>query len=199
MGNVVILHHSDAYTLYAHLESILVPDGGFVAQGTPIGTVGSTGAGRVPGCPVTMPRHLHFEVKNSGALGDVNDDGPNWGYTPNHLNQHGYQDPMLRLHNATFLSSRRVRVSANGVNLRVGPGGAGSTLYRNIRQLNSGEQYAVLAGASPTVAPACAGGWYQLRQTDQPCSVQQACFVDAIEGGQVPDGWICADFVSSVE
>ena len=50
MGNVVIINHSGVFTLYAHLQSIIVPDGVFVAQGTQIGTVCRTPTVSRPGC-----------------------------------------------------------------------------------------------------------------------------------------------------
>lgn len=58
-GNIVIIdHHIDYFTLYGHLDEILVTEGQIVAQGQAIGTVGSTGNSTGP--------HLHFEVWDFG-------------------------------------------------------------------------------------------------------------------------------------
>ncbi len=58
-GNyVVISHGSGQATLYAHMSSMLVATGDYVAQGQTIGYVGSTGWSTGP--------HLHFEVMIDG-------------------------------------------------------------------------------------------------------------------------------------
>jgi len=55
-GNlVIIMHELGYYTLYGHLEKILVQAGDDVASGQLIGTVGSTGK--------TTGPHLHFEIR----------------------------------------------------------------------------------------------------------------------------------------
>jgi len=61
-GNFIILIHHDGFqTLYGHLNSILVSEGQYVAQGQKIGTMGNTGYST--GC------HLHFGVfKNGDAV-----------------------------------------------------------------------------------------------------------------------------------
>jgi murein DD-endopeptidase MepM/ murein hydrolase activator NlpD len=52
-----IEHPNSAYTLYAHLSKILVEEGKYILQGTPIGSMGNTGNTHGPtGC------HLHFEI-----------------------------------------------------------------------------------------------------------------------------------------
>lgn len=60
-GNVVVIEHEQRYqggplyTLYAHLDTILIEEGSHVETGQEIGTVGMTG---IAGGP-----HLHFEVR----------------------------------------------------------------------------------------------------------------------------------------
>ncbi len=55
-GNTVILEHElDYYTLYGHLDKILVEEGQKVDSGQIIGTVGTTGR--------TTGPHLHFEIR----------------------------------------------------------------------------------------------------------------------------------------
>ena len=55
-GNLVIIDHGNGYrTYYAHLSAIFVRVGDSVAQGTRIGSVGSTGRSTGP--------HLHFEIR----------------------------------------------------------------------------------------------------------------------------------------
>lgn len=59
---VVLWHGAGLYTLYFHLDRILVRDGQQVARGKRIGTVGSTGRSTGP--------HLHWGVKVDGLYVD---------------------------------------------------------------------------------------------------------------------------------
>lgn len=81
---VVIAHNWDGhiyYTLYAHLASISVQKGQTVAQGTPIGVLGFTGAG------INKERaHLHFEVC---LLLSENFEGWHATNFPGNANHHG--------------------------------------------------------------------------------------------------------------
>lgn len=59
-GNIVYLKHQGAYTLYAHLSSVLVNQGETVKQGQLIGEVGDSGSSR--------GKHLHFETRLSNEV-----------------------------------------------------------------------------------------------------------------------------------
>jgi murein DD-endopeptidase MepM/ murein hydrolase activator NlpD len=62
-GQTVKLRHPNGYeTLYGHLSRILVRHGQRVAQGTPIGRVGSTGLATGP--------HLDYRMQRNGAFVD---------------------------------------------------------------------------------------------------------------------------------
>lgn len=62
-GYYVIVDHGGGYkTLYGHLSAIYVTPGQAVAQGTPVGAVGSTGNSTGP--------HLHFEIRAAGQKVD---------------------------------------------------------------------------------------------------------------------------------
>jgi len=54
---VVIAHPNGTQTVYSHLSSVFVSVGQYTAQGTTLGTIGSTG--NSTGC------HLHFEVRGA--------------------------------------------------------------------------------------------------------------------------------------
>ena len=59
-GNYVIIsHHSNYRTLYAHLSSIKTRSGAYVSAGQTIGYVGNTGQSTGP--------HLHFQVYKNGS------------------------------------------------------------------------------------------------------------------------------------
>lgn len=59
---VVVEHLPGVYSLYYHLESMAVREGGYVAAGQTIGAVGSTGLATGP--------HLHWEVRAAGVAVD---------------------------------------------------------------------------------------------------------------------------------
>jgi hypothetical protein len=60
-GNLVVLDHGNGFqTWYAHMNEIWVANGQFVAQGSNIGAVGTTGNSSGP--------HLHFEIRYGGSL-----------------------------------------------------------------------------------------------------------------------------------
>lgn len=59
---VVVEHLPGVYSLYYHLESMAVREGGYVAAGETIGAVGSTGLATGP--------HLHWEVRAAGVAVD---------------------------------------------------------------------------------------------------------------------------------
>jgi len=205
-GNTVIIEHNIGgnlvYTQYSHLDSIepsLLSSCPIIsgkrkrrACSIPINagaTIGKSG-GSGYGLPSYWTNHLHFEIKTFSTLGTTGDDSGLFGYTPNHPDSYGYRDPILNLHSVSAFGSP-IRVTVTGtVSLRVGPGGSGNTAYRVIRSLNAGEQYDAIASASPTTTPSCPSGWYQIIRTDG------ARFPDS-SGGQIPDGWVCSDFVSS--
>lgn len=68
-GNVIVINHGNGWqTLYAHLNSYNVGCGESVYQGSPIGTIGSTGN--------STGSHLHFEMMYNGVK--VNP----WNYLP---------------------------------------------------------------------------------------------------------------------
>src|SRR5205807_1663050 len=170
---------------------IVVTDGSQVSEGTQIGTVGRTPRDRREGCTPPDAAHLHFEVKDHNVLGDMSDDGPNWGYTPDHPDQHGYHDPLVSLHTVSdFDSPFRVRISEDRVNLRVGPGGNGDTAYRVINELSAGEEYNAFRSQEAAVL-GCSRGWYQIRRLDG------GRFID-VYGGEMPAGWVCANLVARV-
>ncbi len=58
-GKYVIIDHGGGYaTLYAHMSSVSVQLGQWLAQGEEVGKVGSTGWSTGP--------HLHFEIRENG-------------------------------------------------------------------------------------------------------------------------------------
>ncbi|MBE0411877.1 MAG: M23 family metallopeptidase [Anaerolineales bacterium] len=69
-GNMVVIDHGNGWqTLYAHLEVVGVVCGQGVFQGTPLGSIGSTGKSSGP--------HIHFEMMHS-SYGRVNP----WDFLP---------------------------------------------------------------------------------------------------------------------
>jgi murein DD-endopeptidase MepM/ murein hydrolase activator NlpD len=69
MGNTVIIDHgAGAYTVYGHLDSILVKEGFKVKTGDKVGTVGYTGnASSLKSAG--LPPHLHFALIQAGKSG----------------------------------------------------------------------------------------------------------------------------------
>lgn len=66
-GNGVVINHGNGYySHYAHMESVNVSVGQFVAQGQQIGTMGSSG--------LSSGRHLHFAIAtaSNGSSGRIN-------------------------------------------------------------------------------------------------------------------------------
>jgi len=211
-GNTVIVQHnlpdSVVYSQYSHLatieESLKLACGPVdpgrrkrrtcadpvpVNAGDALGSIGGSGFGQ----PSFWSPHLHFEIKTFSTLGTSGDDAGEFGYTLNPPKEEGFRDQMLSLHSITeFTALRRVRVTENGVNIRIGPGGAGGTLYRILAQVNAGEEYEALRSSGATTIPDCPGGWYQIQREGS------GRLVDADLGGEVIDGWVCADFASSV-
>jgi murein DD-endopeptidase MepM/ murein hydrolase activator NlpD len=74
-GTVIIDHGSGAYTVYGHLDSVLVKEGVRVKVGDKIGTVGYTGNAedlKTAG----LPPHLHFALIQAGKSGVANANKP---------------------------------------------------------------------------------------------------------------------------
>src|SRR5690606_23942111 len=120
MGNVVIIDHDkeDLFSVYAHLASISVAEGARINAGQEIGIMGNTGTGDPPGENI----HLHFELKMWGVIGDLHDDlGPEWGYTPNYPNLHGYINPWPYFDHDIKLTNREIVSSTSDQQIRTGP------------------------------------------------------------------------------
>jgi murein DD-endopeptidase MepM/ murein hydrolase activator NlpD len=60
--HVVIDHGDGLSSLYGHLDTVVIDNGGYVASGEVIGTVGSSGNATGP--------HLHFEIRRDGIAED---------------------------------------------------------------------------------------------------------------------------------
>ena len=218
MGNVVILDHSmgtklsGPFTLYAHLETISIPDGKSVKPGEPIGTVGQTGYTNVrPECsggdqaPIPGP-HLHFELKTRPVLhnpmnGNVvspedNAKSPcsatkcDWGYNKKHPKNVGYLDPVRYLFpSIAEMPSTVVQVLpwGDGALLRIGPGDKKS-VYRGFNVAHSGDRFlaVAVAKAESPVTEGCAS-WYKVRKTSAECSTKSTnCFLDTSPGHTSP-------------
>jgi len=69
MGNTVIIDHgAGAYTVYGHLDSIVVDEGSHVKTGDQVGTVGYTGNASALKS-AGLPPHLHFALIQAGKSG----------------------------------------------------------------------------------------------------------------------------------
>jgi murein DD-endopeptidase MepM/ murein hydrolase activator NlpD len=74
-GTVIIDHGAGAYTIYGHLNSVLVTEGKDVKSGDKIGTVGYTGNAQELKT-AGLPPHLHFALIEAGKSGLANADKP---------------------------------------------------------------------------------------------------------------------------
>lgn len=74
-GTVIIDHGSGAYTVYGHLDSVLVTEGKDVKTGDKIGTVGYTGNAQDLK-KANLPPHLHFALIQAGKSGLANANQP---------------------------------------------------------------------------------------------------------------------------
>lgn len=69
MGNTVIIDHgAGAYTVYGHLDTVLVQEGASVQTGDNIGTVGYSG-NAIALKSAGLPPHLHFAIIQAGKSG----------------------------------------------------------------------------------------------------------------------------------
>ena len=156
MGNVVIIDHNNGiYSLYAHMkddDSISVTDGDDVTKGDPIGIMGNTGSWSEENstCP-PFGVHLHFEVKSWPVLGSLDNDlGPNWGYTPNKPNWHGYINPSPYCeYSINDISPTPIRVTTNNAPVRIGP----DPSYAQFATVSSGQKFVAISEY---------GGWYMV-------------------------------------
>jgi len=146
MGNIVIIDHENGlFTLYAHLDEIVASNGQNVTAGQQIGVMGNTGV-------ENRGIHLHFESKMWGVAGSLTDDaGPQWGYTPEHPNLHGYLNPRPYLeYPIEHVASTRVQVSGDQI-VRTGPDSEDYTT--TVTSVEDGQRFASFAEQS---------GWYQI-------------------------------------
>lgn len=76
MGHTIIIDHgAGAYTVYGHLDSIIVAEGSMVKTGQKIGTVGYSGnASNLKAAG--LPPHLHFMLIQVGQTGLAEKDKP---------------------------------------------------------------------------------------------------------------------------
>lgn len=206
-GTVMIAHNchgsSWIFTMYSHLFEVdsTLEAGEAVVAGQPLG---STDEGN----------HLHFEVKSRGVLHNpicpafiCGTDTRNpkiectdsaechWGYTPGdttddpelfgHPNEFGYHDPIRVLHKANQRSPALVEITADDVQVRMGP----DTGYRAITEAFTGDVF-LRVGFVPGATAGCDRGWVMVEPEDG------GRFIATKDTGEVPDGWICRDFVS---
>jgi murein DD-endopeptidase MepM/ murein hydrolase activator NlpD len=129
LGNTVILRHENGkYSLYGHLDHIdesLFP-GAFVPQGSHLGVMGNSASKpRHQSGPDRFGTHVHFEIKDNPALGNIDDDHDYWGYTPGHPDLYNYHDPR---HYVQDISVELITPTAvqnpppGALNVRSGPG-----------------------------------------------------------------------------
>ncbi len=147
MGNVVIITHNNGqgpFSLYAHLDSISVSDGQYVTKGTQLGVMGKTGN--------TNAVHLHFELKERGTLGNLDDDlGPNWGYTSEKPNLYGYINPYPYLeYTIKGINPTSIKATSDNQPVRTGPDTSYSKYFATV---STGQKYAAFSEYN---------GWYQI-------------------------------------
>ena len=76
MGHTVIIDHgAGAYTVYGHLNEVLVREGASVTTGQKIGTVGYSGNAQALRT-ANLPPHLHFMLIQAGQTGLADKDKP---------------------------------------------------------------------------------------------------------------------------
>ncbi len=203
MGNVVLIWDLliDAYTLYAHLDTINVVDGQIVKAGeTQIGTIGTTlGLTALNGSCGSIGPHLHFELKNHGGLGDPGKE--TWGYTPPkttpqvgapteefHPNAYGYFDPTLNLHPElqSTIGTQMVTAEGNGVSMRTGP----NIRYGRVGEIREGEQYLAINRLDINTQ-SCSMGWYQLKREDGSYIEDSIDAPADTDPGSLPTVWAC--------
>ena len=215
-GNGIIIKHAEnLYSLYGHLEEILVSAGDPVNAGAIIGIEGDTG---VPGAT-----HLHFEVrtfdqwswpgeKAGGELGN--------GYLINHpatADPTDYYIDPLTLMEPLFghyqpITQRTVRVTTDGTGrpLRPNPTSA-STISTVYRTTSAGEVFNAIAEARYSLPAGAQEGcltWYQVQATTQTAGLSRwvpdkdaqnrALYlrIDVAGGNNaaVPNAWMCAEY-----
>ena len=166
--------------------------------------------------------HLHFEIKARAVLHNpfcptyiaecedvetprvCNREPPHclWGYTfkpgqviglEGHPDDFGYYDPVLFLHNITNINETSVRVTQNEVNVRAGPETT-SAGYPPLTEVNADREFTAFRKREEATVE-CSRGWYQIRNTDG-SRIVATHFFDNDPDDEVPDGWVCADFVS---
>jgi hypothetical protein len=204
------------YTLYGHLDAVVkgLTVDQQVEAGQPIARMGNSHQEFLRRCRQDLQRecpqprsetvptgvliqrdlggfgpHIHFEVKNSGALGSQTDHGgPYWGYTespePNlayHPDRQGYHDPTLRFHETATIPEIPVAVTdvGQGASIRLGPGD-----YRALRTTLAGEQFIAFSTSLATVVPECSDGWYEIRPAD-------GTYFQDPGDEEVPQAWAC--------
>ena len=211
LQGVVILKHSVAgsgisYSLYGHLGTVQpFQPGDCIEQGTLVGKTGGLPDG-----------HLHFEVKSAPVLsnpevvsgtcidpGTKNPSNVCFGYTLVNPTTRGYYDPVEYLHlldksgfpKTVVLSDNKDKKTNKKINVRIGPGAFGGA-YPAIGKAEEGSYTAVSKVSGATADPSCFNGWYQIRRSDNSCSVPGHCFTNN-EGTKdsVPEAWVCGDFV----
>lgn len=171
LGNVIIIDHTDAlgvYTLYAHLESILVSDGQEVEAGDIIGIMGNTGF-----TTGENGIHLHFEVKDRGVLsGNRTDTANPFAYTsldpdtppestpnvPGHPNKFGFHDPLSFIQLPIELVNDQVAIEvvSSSLEIRSAPNFNQSAVLGTTPNLGSGELSAFVASRR------IGNEWYQI-------------------------------------